>query len=268
MSLLDRPLVDKTRVVSGFRPLKVLHHFRKLIADKEDTEQVFHIIEATKGKRSHQQAWDFIRSEDGQRFLREGTDIPALLDAHENWADLPENSVGQHYIRFMKSEGLTAQGLVDESHKWAPPEQLPQDLTQWYFERLRDTHDLFHVLTTYGRDALGETSLLGFSYSQNHNNGILFIAYAGARQIKKVTGTKAPLFASVREGQRNGKAAAKIAHLDVAALMREDIDEARARLGIKPPLIYRECLDILASEGYSTQELGLSAEESPQPQAA
>ena len=267
MSMLDRPLVAKNRVVSGFRPLKVLHHYGKLVEDKEDTEQVFHIIEATKGKKAHRQAWDFIQSDEGQRFLREGTEIPAMLDAHENWADLPENSVGQHYIRFMKREGLTAQGLVDESHKWAPPEDLPQDLTQWYFDRLRDTHDLFHVLTTYGRDALGETSLLGFSYSQNHNNGILFIAYAGAHQIKKVTGTKAPLYASVREGQRNGKAAAKLAHLDVAALMREDIDEARARLGIKPPLIYRECLAQLRLEGFAEETLDLSAKK-PEPQAA
>ena len=72
----------------------------------------------------------------------------------------------------------------------------------------------------YGRSGI-EASLLGFSYSQNHNKGILFIAYAGARQIKKTTGTSAPLFSAVREGQRLGKAAAKIAHQDVEALMRE-----------------------------------------------
>jgi len=260
-------LVAPERVVSGFRPLKVLHHYGKLVEDKEDTEQVFHIIEATKGKKAHRQAWDFIKSDEGQRLMREQTTIPPMLDDHAHWADLPENSVGKHYIRFMEREGLSAQGLVDESHKWAPPEALPQDLTQWYFDRLRDTHDLFHVLTTYGRDALGETSLLGFSYSQNHNNGVLFIAYAGAHQIKKVTGTKAPLYASVREGQRNGKAAAKLAHLDVAALMHEDINEARARLGIKPPVIYRECLAQLKEEGFAEDSLDLSAKE-VQPQAA
>ncbi|KEO91309.1 hypothetical protein EH31_01205 [Erythrobacter longus] len=268
MAVLDLPLVSPERVVSGFHPLKVLHHFGKLVEDKEDTEQVFHIIEATKGKKAHRQAWDFIQSKDGQRFLREGVSIPAMLDAHENWADLPENSVAKNYIAFMKREGLSAQGLVDESHKWAPPEALPQDQTQWYFDRLRDTHDLFHVLTGYGRDALGEASLLGFSYSQNHNNGIFFIAYAAARQIKKVTGTKAPLYSAVREGQRLGKAAAKLAHQDVAALMREDIGEARNRLGIGKPVIYRECLDILHREGFSREELGLTTDESAQAQAA
>lgn len=263
MALIDRPLVAPERTVSGFQPLKVLRHFSKLVEDKEDTEQVFHIIEATKGKKSHNQAWDFAKSDDGQRFLRDEVNIPAMLDDHARWADLPENSVGRHYVDFMKHEGLTAAGLVEESHKWAPPEKRPADLTEWYFDRLRDTHDLFHVLTGYGRDALGEASLLGFSYAQNHNNGVLFIAYGAARQIKKTTGSKAPIYSAIREGQRLGKAALKIAHQDVESLMREDIGEARARLNIGKPEVYRECLSILASEGYQRGDLGLS-EPSPQ----
>lgn len=257
--LLDRPLVAPERRVSGMRPLKVLHHFRKLIADKEDTEQVFHIIEATKGKASHVQAWDFIASPQGQRFLRDEVDIPGMLDDHARWADCAPNSVAAHYIAFMKREGLSAAGLVAESHKWLPADRRHADLTEWYFERLRDTHDLFHVLTGYGRDALGETSLLGFSYQQNHNKGILFIAYAGARQIKKMSGTKAPLFAAIREGRALGRAAAKIAHQDIAALMAEDIGVARARLGIGKPVIYRECLSILHSEGILSEQLTLGS---------
>jgi len=261
MSVTDLPLVAPDRRISGIRPFKVLHHFGKLVEDKEDTEQVFHIIEATKGRCSHEQARDFILSSEGQRFLSEGQDIPAMLDDHDRWADCGENSIAQRYIAFMKREGLSAAGLVAESHKWAPPESLPRDLTQWYFDRLRDTHDLFHVLTGYGRDALGEAALLGFSYSQNHNKGLLFIAYAGARQIAKVSRTKAPLFRAVREGQRNGRAAAKIAHQDIEALMREDIDEARERLGIAKPVIYRECLAILKSEGNAREDLTLGGAE-------
>lgn len=257
MALIDLPLVAPGRKVSGFRPLKVLHHFGKLVDDKEDTAQVFHIIEATKGRRSHQQAWDFIRSPEGQRFLREETDIPAMLDDHARWADCGPNTVAAHYIAFMKREGLTAAGLVAESHKWLPPEQRHADLTEWYFDRLRDTHDLFHVLTGYGRDALGEASLLGFSYEQNHNRGILFIAYAGARQIKKVSGTSAPLYAAIKEGRRLGRAAAKIAHQDIAALMREDIDAARARLNIGRPEVYHQCLAILEGEGKRREDLTL-----------
>lgn len=257
MAVTDLPLVAPERKTSGFRPLKVLHHFGKLVEDKEDTEQVFHIIEATKGRKSHAQARAFVTSPEGRRMMAEGVDLPNMLDDHARWADCGPDTVAAHYIAFMKREGLSAAGLVAESHKWAPPENLPQDQTQWYFDRLRDTHDLFHVLTGYGRDALGEASLLGFSYEQNHNKGILFIAYAGARQIKKVSGTKAPLFAAIKEGRALGRAAAKIAHQDIAALMREDISAARARLNIGKPEIYRQCLAILQSEGIAREQLTL-----------
>lgn len=258
MSVMDRPLVAPERKVSGIQPLKALRHFGKLVEDKEDTAQVFHIIEAMKTKRGHQQGWDFIRSPEGQRLLNDGVDILGSLDDHARWADLPPNSVAQKYIAFMKREGLSAQGLVDESHRWEAADQRPNDLTQWYFDRLRDTHDLFHVLTGYGRDAIGEAALLGFSYEQNHNPGVIFIAYAGARQIKKVSGTKAPIYGAVREGQRLGKAAAKLAHQDVEALMREDITEARKRLNIGKPETYFECLRILEAEGNLVEDVTLS----------
>ncbi len=249
MRLIDRPLVHPARRITGRRPIKAWRHFRKLVADKEDTEQVFHITEALKGRKTHEQAWAFIRSPDGQRYLAEETDLPGMLDDHARWTDCGPNTVAAHYIAFMRREGLSAAGLVAESEKFMPPEKQLGDLTEWYFKRLRDTHDLFHILTGYGRDALGEASLLGFTFQQNHNLGIGFIAYAAAHQIRRATGTRAPIYASINEGRRLGRAAAKLSHMDVEAVMRMDIDEARALLGVGEPVVYRPCLRILVAEG-------------------
>ena len=249
MRLIDRPLVHPDRRITGRRVLKAWRHFRKLVANKEDTEQVFHITEALKGRRTHEQAWAFIRSADGQRYLAEETDIPGMLDDHARWADCGPDTVAAHYIAFMRREGLSAAGLVAESEKFMPPEKQLGDLTEWYFKRLRDTHDLFHVLTGYGRDALGEASLLGFSYEQNHNRGIWFIAYAAAFQIRKQTRTRAPIYASINEGRRLGRAAKKLSHMDVEAVMRMDITEARAMLNVGRPETYFRCLRILEEEG-------------------
>lgn len=254
MAKADQPLVHPDRKTSGMRPIKAWRHFRKLVADKEDTAQVFHIIEAMKGKRSHRQAWQFIASETGQRYLADRTELPEMLDDHGRWHDCAPNSVASHYIAFMRREGLSAAGLVEESHRFLPPAKRYNDLTEWYFNRLRDTHDLFHILTGYGRDALGEAALLGFSYEQNHNRGILFISYAGAREIKKSTGTSAPLFAAIREGRDLGRKAAKLAHMDVARVMREDIGEARARLNVGKPETYFRCLEIMREEGLAEDE--------------
>ena len=43
MTFANRPLVHPDRKITGMRPLKAWGHFRKLVANKEDTEQVFHI---------------------------------------------------------------------------------------------------------------------------------------------------------------------------------------------------------------------------------
>ncbi len=251
MAAIDRPLKSPERSLVGFRPIKALGHFRKLMADKEDTEQVFHIIEALKGRKTARQAATFVQSPEGRALIESDYDIPAHLDNHSLWADCEQESVAQTYIRFMKREGLSAAGLVEESYKWLAKDQRPQDLYEWYFERVRDTHDLFHVLTGYGRDPLGELCLLGFSYAQNHNHGVQFIAFAGSHQLRRETGTKAPIAAAVAEGKRLGAAAAKIAHEDIEPLMRETLADARRRLNIGAPNQYLQCLKILQSEGWT-----------------
>ena len=256
MALIDRPLVDPKRELSGFQPRKVLHHFGKLVEDKEDTEQVFHIIEATKGRKSVREAWDFIQSDTGQRFIANEVDIPAMLDDHARWANLPDNSVGKHYMAFMKREGLTAAGLVAESHKWAPPEQLPQDLTQWYFDRLRDTHDLFHVLTGYGRDALGEQCVLLFTHGQSPSHGHLLIGYAGAANIKKmVRGSRAPVIGAVNQARRTGKGAPRLIDQPIRELLKQPVDSVRKALNIPEPSKYRECHLVWKSEGLDPYDL-------------
>lgn len=250
MSLIDRPLVHPDRKVVGFRPVKALRHFGRLAANKEDTEQVFHIIDALKGKKSLRQMKEFIATPQARSLLERDEELPAILDDHDRWQELAPNSLAQNYVRFMKREGLTAAGLVEESRKFKPESELYHDIYEWYVERLRDTHDLFHVLTGYGRDPLGEVSLLGFSYEQNHSPGVLFIAYMGTRQIKKESGTSAPVFEALREGRRLGRVAKKLAHQDLLGMMPSDIDEVRAELNLGEPRIYKECLRQLEAENY------------------
>lgn len=249
------PLCDPRRVDTGFRPLKALHHFRKLIADKEDTEQVFHIIEALRDNRFARSAEKFYQSPTGKRMLAANEYLPHLLDDHDRLRKLPAGSVGQAYVRFMEKEGLTAQGLVDEFDKFQQGHPRYDDMLERYANRLRDTHDLFHVLTGYGRDALGEQCVLAFSYSLNPSWGVLFIAWAGARELKKQVTTGAPIYAAVREAQRIGRGAINIAHQDIAALLAEPLAEARRRLNIAEPAVYRRAHAIMQGEGIDPYDL-------------
>ncbi len=238
--MANKTFIHPDRPAQRFRPFKALGHFRKLMADKEDTEQVFHIFEALPRKGFVPEARAFIESPRGQALMAREPYLPAMLDDHATLEKLPAGTVGRAYVDFMKREGLTAAGLVAESAKMHPDRPRYDDQIGWYGDRLRDTHDLFHVLTGYGRDALGEQCVLGFTYGQNRNLGNFFIAYLGGLELRRKVRTSAPVIAAIREGQRCGKAAAKIMDEDITSLLREPLDAARQRLNIGAPTLYEQ----------------------------
>ena len=109
--------------------------------------------------------------------------LVTILDDHEALRRLPAGSVGQVYCDFMEREGLSAQGLVDELEKYRPANSRFDDQVDWYMRRLRDTHDLMHVLSGYGRDALGEQCVLAFTYGQQPA-----LARRGQRTVRRRIG--------------------------------------------------------------------------------
>ena len=220
------------RPAPRFRPFKALSHFRRLMQDKEDTEQVFHIFECLPRKGFLPEAKAFIESPRGQRLMESEPFLPVILDDHATLKQLPAGTVGRLYVDFMEREGLSAAGLVAESEKMRRGKPLYGDQVEWYGNRLRDTHDLLHILTGYGRDALGEQCVLGFTYGQNRNLGNLFISYLGGLELRRKVKTAAPVLSAIREGQRNGTAAANIVDESILALLAEPIEVARKRLNI------------------------------------
>jgi ubiquinone biosynthesis protein COQ4 len=238
---------DPSRKRLKLRPFKAMGHFRKLVANKEDTEQVFHISECLPSKGFFEQAKAFCASAKGRALMVSEPYLPAVLDDHETLLKLPEGSVAHAYVAFMRREGLTAAGLVEESERVRRPTY--GDQLEWYGKRTRDTHDLVHVLTGYGRDALGEQCALGFSYGQDRGWTALFLAWAGALEIRRRVKVDAPVFKAVGEAQRMGTAAQRIIEQDVRALLAEPLEAARARLGIQPTTQYTQAHTVYRSRG-------------------
>lgn len=226
------------RTPPKFRPFKALGHFRKLIADKEDTEQVFHIFDCLPRKGFLPEAKAFIDSAPGQRLMETEPFLPTILDDHATLKRLPAGTVGRAYVDFMEREGLSAAGLVAESAKMRRGAPRYGDQIEWYLDRLRDTHDLLHILTGYGRDALGEQCVLGFTYGQNRNLGNFFIAYLGGIELSRRIKADAPVMAAIREGQRHGTAAAKLVNESISSLLAEPLEAARKRMAIGSPTQY------------------------------
>lgn len=232
------------------RPLKAYKHFRKLIADKEDTTQVFHIVEALDGNNLTKDFERFMKRPDGEKRFEEKRELVPLLDDHARWKTLPQGTVGRAYVDFMEREGLSAQGLVDEYVRFGKDlgDFYPADVT-WYGHRRRDVHDMMHILTGYGRDALGEASVLNFTNAQHGGFGIYFIAHMASLEVRKYAPKGSPVWKAVREARKNGSLAENIISQDIIALMEEPLEDARRRLNIKPPVSYQQVHETMRNEG-------------------
>ncbi|PHR94225.1 MAG: hypothetical protein COA69_01105 [Robiginitomaculum sp.] len=242
-------MVHPDRKTMRMRPLKALRHFRNLVADKEDTEQVFHIIQALSGKSFLRDLKRFARSSEGKQHIKNKRFLPPILDDHDAIRKLPEGTVGRAYVDFMESEGLSAAGLVAEYDKFGDKVEHYDDLVEWYSNRLRDTHDLMHVLTGYGRDALGEACVLAVSYGHNRSPGVIFISVMGGREIKKLAPKGAPVMKAVFEGKRTGKNSLGISYQDIPSLLAEPLEAARKRMGFSVPVEYNRVHEMCRSVG-------------------
>jgi ubiquinone biosynthesis protein COQ4 len=229
--------------------LKAWRHFQKLMADKEDTEQVFHIIAALRGGKFRKIAGKFWNSGKGQRLLNSNQRLIDALDDHDALKQLPAGTVGRFYVDFMQREGLSAAGLEAEYAKFADVGTRFDDGIDRYGDRLRDTHDLHHILTGYGRD------VLAFTYAQHRNLGVGFIAYMGGFEIKRRVARSSPIMSAVHEGYRIGKAATNLVHEDIIELLKEPLADARLRLGIPEPAAYKAAHEAMRSNGLDPYDL-------------
>lgn len=246
-------LRDPRRPQPKYSIRAALHHFRELLKDKEDTSHVFRIYESLPSKHFMPSVEALALSPKGEELRAKEPYLPPILDDHESLRALPQGSVAHAYCDFMEREGLSAAGLVAEAEKLGRPKY--GDLVEWFGFRQRDTHDLMHVLTGYGRDALGEQCVLLFTHGQSPSHGHLFIGWAGALHIKKTVKSRAPVYRACAQAQRTGKVCPALVGMSIRELLAMDLEDARAQFGIPEPHWYKECHRVWREEGVDPYDL-------------
>jgi ubiquinone biosynthesis protein COQ4 len=149
---------------------------KALLANPDDTAQVFRIIDALSGRNGERTLARLKHSKDGRHLLALRPELISYLRDRDALRRLPEGSLGRAYLAFLESEKITAEGLEGASHEGRGKHRfhLPADLL-YLQDRMRDSHDLWHTVTGYKGDLVGEASLLAFSFAQTWNPGVGFI---------------------------------------------------------------------------------------------
>ena len=219
------------------QPLLALSAFRKLIKNPEDTHQVFMIGEALRGKSLARATERFRTTELGRAVLAGRHVLLPILADRAALAALPAGSLGRAYLDFVVSESLSAQGLAEAAKKRDEMSQATPD-EQSFRRQMRDSHDLWHVLTGYGRDPLGEVSLLAFTFAQTRLTGLGVIALLGTFRIGRVLRGQ-PVRAAVQDAYRAGRDAHWLPGVDWTIMLGEDLERVRVKLRLAAPDRYR-----------------------------
>jgi ubiquinone biosynthesis protein COQ4 len=175
----------------------------------------------------------------GRRLLDEERSLLPVLSDLQSLRALPEGSLGREYARFMEDEELSVTDFAEAS--LASMSELDyRDRRAWTLaQRMRDMHDLIHVVSGYGRDLLGEMAVLSFSSGRPERGENVRLSFvlrlAGWKFVRSGRPDAAGVLRAARE--RGGRAAFLPA-VEWERLLPLPVPEVRERLGVSPPPAY------------------------------
>jgi ubiquinone biosynthesis protein COQ4 len=221
---------------------------RRLLANGDDTHQVFRIMRALNGDVTQRNYRKLLTVPGGGQLAYRRLELAQRL-TDRAWVDgFAPGTVGAAYRDFLDSTGYSADGLVEISMEEFQNAEIEHPYT-WMGRRERDIHDIWHVITGYkASEHLGEACLVAFSYAQTGGLGWAFIGLGAALKSLRVTGETAFLKAVI-EGYRHGKRAAWLHGEDYELLLAEPLDSVRRRLRIGEPVKYRFAQARLQAQG-------------------
>ncbi len=241
---------QKVRYVGGYpvppiprsQPVRAAKAIFQIYKDIEETRYVYDLFQAVSGRAYRQGFEQLSQTENGRRILDGEVKIEKILSQRDWLKNLPEETVGYCYYKMVTTKNFAVDGLLHAAKDAGIDINEPTmfEAFRRYFIHFEVSHDLWHVLSGYDTDALGEICLLEFYRAQWPDFGLRLLSLLGmigafAEQPKHIKIVRQAL----REGYTNGGKAEFILGADVENLLETPLIEARAELSIEEPKIYR-----------------------------
>lgn len=223
------------------RPFKAIKAFFDLVGDRDDTRHVFAFFNAVNGRSNEAFYERFFDSDYGRRFLADPEALGRTLTDRARLESCGPGTFAAAYLDYLDREGLQPLGVHEAAVANAPEmmARLKADWPDLYWLHYHGslTHDLYHVLTRYGRDPLGEALLLVFSGLHTGGRGARLLgALAGLRIRAEIPAW--PVGAMMKEAVRLAAHAEPFPTADLAALLPLPLEDARRRVNIAAPDLY------------------------------
>ncbi len=172
---------------------------------------------------------------EGRRVLAERIPLPEGILSPEKFADLPPDSLGYRYYRHCRENDLDPRFIAIESEKVASEFPATEE-HRFVYNRYRDSHDFWHVLTDYGTDMAGEAGIIAWTYAQTRNKGYLLIFLLNA--LMCTSRGRPDVFKTCWQGFRQGRRDRFMLAIDWNQHMHRPIEAIRRDLGISEAAEY------------------------------
>jgi ubiquinone biosynthesis protein COQ4 len=219
-----------------FQARRAFRLLREVIRNPEDTDKVFEFFEAVGGDDGERHFETFLAEPEARHLLATRPQLVEVLANEAYLASLPEDSLGHWYLRFMRARGFAPSGLLEARERGVGKRQEADAEHEWFYDRLNVMHDLWHVLTGYGTDELGEAALVAFSEAQIPNRSFPILLVAAAWMGPKSWSLAWPRY--LARAYRRGRRAKLLTAAPFEELLPLPVPEVRRRLGIEPAAVW------------------------------
>jgi ubiquinone biosynthesis protein COQ4 len=206
--------------------LETIRGLSTMIRDPGHTESVFDIEDGLQNLEAYELAVEYLRRDPvmaevmKERYLRHGAhDLDTLLK-------LPEASLGYHFARHLRDRGFDPDYFrVREVHS---------DL-DYVLMRLRQTHDIWHVITGFDTDPISELGVKAVELAQTRRPMAAVVAAGGVlRFLYKDPEHLGETLSAVSEGYQLGIKAKPLLAQKWEDHWERPLEEWRTMLNVTP----------------------------------
>jgi ubiquinone biosynthesis protein COQ4 len=191
------PATDITSLSAPVRWRRALAALARVMRHPDETEQVLIFTSYANAGTNATRFERFFADARGQQLYTDQRAIDSTtIDLGALYA-LPAGTLGHAYASFMMRHGLTP-NVFD-----GPPDDITDPRRSYVIQRMRQTHDLWHVVTNAETDPAGEVALQAFYWAQlgAPSSGIL-AALGTLRTLRHEPRIVRDVVAMIRLGRR------------------------------------------------------------------
>ncbi|HEY4180264.1 MAG TPA: Coq4 family protein [Kofleriaceae bacterium] len=219
------------------KPFEALRALRVLFTNPDDTVAAIRVVRALDAPAIASMCERLRQDPIGRHILAERPSLLDTLRDREMLAALPTGSLGRTYLAFCDKEGITPGGLVEAAD--AVPMPMIDEEQIYIADRMRDSHDLMHVVTGYQTDLAGELALLSFAFGQTYSPGVGLLAAGGLLESMRFGDDGRIVRRLARAAFTRGRRAAYLPAVEWEKWLSRPLDDVRRALRLATPPVYK-----------------------------